>query len=210
MPFDLTNDAGLKAFNDALATQAFANGFTVSGEDSILFESLKAAPAAGKFAHVARWYKNIASYDKKERSEWPGATTSAAAPAADDDEDIDLFGSDSEDEEKAKIVADRLREYAAKKAKKPGPIAKSNIIFDVKPWDDTIDVAEIEKHVRSIEMDGLVWGAGKILPVAFGIKKLQICCVVEDDKVSTDALEEGITSCEDLVQSVDVVAFNKV
>lgn len=59
-------------------------------------------------------------------------------------------------------------------------------------------------------MDGLVWGAGKILPVAFGIKKLQICCVVEDDKVSTDALEESITGFEDLVQSIDVVAFNKV
>ncbi|KAF8359643.1 eef-1B.1 [Pristionchus pacificus] len=209
MSFDLKNDAGLKAFNDALATQAFATGFVLSGDDAALFDSLKAAPDAKKFANVARWYKNVASYDKKERAEWAGATTSAAA-AADDDEDIDLFGSDSEDEEKAKQTAERLREYAAKKSKKPGPIAKSNIIFDVKPWDDTIDIAEIEKSVRSIEMDGLVWGAGKILPVAFGIKKLQICCVVEDDKVSTDALEESITGFEDLVQSIDVVAFNKV
>ncbi|GMR44159.1 hypothetical protein PMAYCL1PPCAC_14354, partial [Pristionchus mayeri] len=209
MSFDLKNDAGLKAFNDALATQAFATGFVLSGEDSNLFESLKAAPDAKKFANVARWYKNIASYDKKERSEWPGATTSAAAEK-DDDEDIDLFGSDSEDEEKAKQTAERLREYAAKKAKKPGPIAKSNIIFDVKPWDDTIDVKDIETAVRGIEMDGLVWGAGKIMPVAFGINKLQICCVVEDDKVSTDVLEENITGFEDLVQSVDVVAFNKV
>lgn len=47
----------------------------------------------------------------------------------------------------AKQTAERLREYAAKKSKKPGPIAKSNIIFDVKPWDDTIDIAEIEKNV---------------------------------------------------------------
>ena len=35
----------------------------------------------------------------KDRAAWPGASTSAAA-AKDDDEDIDLFGSDSEDEEK--------------------------------------------------------------------------------------------------------------
>lgn len=65
MSFDLKNDAGLKAFNDALATQAFATGFVLSGDDAALFDSLKAAPDAKKFANVARWYKNVASYDKK-------------------------------------------------------------------------------------------------------------------------------------------------
>ena len=39
---------------------------------------------------------------------------------------------------------------------------------------------------------------------------LKICCCVEDEKVSTDWLEEQIQGFEDLVQSVDVVAFNKV
>lgn len=38
--------------------------------------------------------------------------------------------------------------------------------------------------MRSIEMEGLVWGSSKLVPVAFGVKKLQIQCVVEDDKVS--------------------------
>uniref|UniRef100_A0AAR2LK01 Elongation factor 1-beta n=1 Tax=Pygocentrus nattereri TaxID=42514 RepID=A0AAR2LK01_PYGNA len=40
--------------------------------------------------------------------------------------------------------------------------------------------------------------------------KLQIACVVEDDKVGTDQLEELITAFEDHVQSVDVAAFNKI
>lgn len=45
----------------------------------------------------------------------------AAAPKADDDEDIDLFGSDDEedDAEKAALTAKRLEEYKAKKALKP-------------------------------------------------------------------------------------------
>nr|ACM09080.1 Elongation factor 1-beta [Salmo salar] len=43
-----------------------------------------------------------------------------------------------------------------------------------------------------------------------GIKKLQIGCVVEDDKVGTDQLEEQITAFEDYVQSMDVAAFNKI
>lgn len=50
-----------------------------------------------------------------------------------DDDDIDLFGSDEEDEEAERIKAQRVQEYAAKKAKKPALIAKSSIILDVKP-----------------------------------------------------------------------------
>uniref|UniRef100_A0A914UMD2 Translation elongation factor EF1B beta/delta subunit guanine nucleotide exchange domain-containing protein n=1 Tax=Plectus sambesii TaxID=2011161 RepID=A0A914UMD2_9BILA len=101
--------------------------------------------------------------------------------------------------------------YAEKKSKKPGPIAKSSVILDVKPWDDETDLGEMEKLVRSIEKDGLVWGGGKLIPLAYGIKKLQIICVIEDDKVSVDDLIEGITEgFADHVQSVDIVAFNKI
>jgi translation elongation factor EF-1beta len=35
-------------------------------------------------------------------------------------------------------------------------VAKSNIILDVKPWDDETDMAEIEKNARLIEADGLL------------------------------------------------------
>ena len=71
-------------------------------------------------------------------------------------------------------------------------------------------MAELERLVRSIQKDGLVWGASKLVPLAYGIKKLQISCVVEDDKVSTDDLEEAIVEFEDHVQSMDIAAFNKV
>lgn len=45
----------------------------------------------------------------------------------------------------------------------PVLIAKSNIILDVKPWDDETDMKELEKEVRKVSMDGLVWGACKWL-----------------------------------------------
>ena len=38
--------------------------------------------------------------------------------------------------------------------------------------------------VRSIEEESLVWSGSKLVPVGYGIKKLQINCVVEDEKVS--------------------------
>ncbi|KAG9329959.1 hypothetical protein JZ751_028530 [Albula glossodonta] len=110
-----------------------------------------------------------------------------------EEDDLDLFGSDEEDDEEAERIREqRVKEYSERKAKKPALIAKSSILLDVKP------------------ADGLLWGSSKLVPVGYGIKKLQIQCVVEDDKVGTDMLEEEITKFEDYVQSVDVAAFNKI
>merc|ERR1719154_114895 len=97
-----------------------------------------------------------------------------------------------------------------KKAKKPATIAKSSILLDVKPWADDTDMAEMERLVRGIEADGLVWGAAKLIPVAYGVRKLQISCVVEDEKIGTDFLEESIEAFDDHVQSIDIAAFNKI
>uniref|UniRef100_A0A915PQN6 Uncharacterized protein n=1 Tax=Setaria digitata TaxID=48799 RepID=A0A915PQN6_9BILA len=210
--FDLKADTGMAAFDEHLKDFAYASGYTPSGDDTQLFGSITSTPST-KYANILRWYRHIQSFSDAERKSWPTAMTSTngVLEKEENEEDIDLFGSDDEDdEEKARITAARLKAYEEKKAKKPAAVAKSNIIFDVKPWDDSIEIADIERNIRTVEMDGLVWGAAKILPVAYGIKKLQICCVVEDDKVSSDWLEEQIMGFEDLVQSVDIVAFNKL
>ncbi|XP_034002906.1 elongation factor 1-delta-like isoform X5 [Trematomus bernacchii] len=128
----------------------------------------------------------------------------------DDDDDMDLFGSDEDDEEAEKLKEERLKAYAAKKSQKPVLIAKSSILLDVKPWDDETDMVKLEECVRSVQAEGLLWGSSKLVAVGYGIKKLQIACVVEDDKVGTDLLEEEITKFEDYIQSVDIAAFNKI
>lgn len=142
------------------------------------------------------------------------APKAAPAPADDDedDDDVDLFGSEDEDEDKAaaELREKRLAEYAAKKSKKPALIAKSNVILDIKPWDDETDMKQMEAEVRKITMDGLLLGASKLVPLAYGIHKLQLSCVIEDDKVSVDELQEKIELIEDYVQSVDIAAFNKI
>ncbi|EDS41398.1 elongation factor -1 beta,delta [Culex quinquefasciatus] len=143
----------------------------------------------------------------------PAKKAAAPAPAADDDDDdVDLFGSEDEDEDKAaaELREKRLAEYAAKKSKKPALIAKSNVILDIKPWDDETDMKQMELEVRKITMDGLLLGASKLVPLAYGIHKLQMSCVIEDDKVSVDELQEKIELIEDYVQSVDIAAFNKI
>ncbi|CAL8288412.1 unnamed protein product [Lota lota] len=234
---DLRSPAGLALLDGFLADKSYIEGFVPSQADVAVFDAISSPPAS-QLCHALRWYNHIKSFQKEKASlpgvkkplaqygpagvadstKCPPARPAPARPAPaddddddDDDDDLDLFGSDDEEsEEVAKIKAERLAEYAAKKSKKPALIAKSSILLDVKPWDDETDMAKLEECVRTIQMDGLLWGQSKLVPVGYGIRKLQIGCVVEDDKVGTDILEERITAFEDYVQSMDVAAFNKI
>ena len=65
--------------------------------------------------------------------------------------------------------------------------------------------------IIAIEMDGLFWKTEwKKEPVAYGIFKIVIGATIEDEKVSTDTVAEMIEGFEDEVQSVDILAFNKL
>ncbi|KAJ3123026.1 Translation elongation factor 1 beta [Nowakowskiella sp. JEL0407] len=212
----LDKPAGLAVLNSFLEDKSYIEGYTATQADVAVFEAVKTAPSATEYPYAARWFSHIKSFAEKQKL--PGTKKAAsaygpasAAPAEEEEEDVDLFGSDDEvDEEAERIKAQRLAEYQEKKKAKPKPAAKSMVILDVKPWDDETDMKLLEDGVRAITMDGLVWGTSKLVAVGYGIKKLQITCVVEDDKVGVDDLSDQITGLEDYVQSVDVAAFNKL
>jgi elongation factor 1-beta len=224
---DFVAESGLSALNSWLSTRSYIVGYTPSQADVTCYKALSAAPDAAKYPNAARWYKHIHSHET-EFETLPGeqstdiskygpetvATTvsPAAAPAAEEDEDdVDLFGSDDEeDAENERLKQQRLEEYRAKKALKPKTIAKSVVTLDVKPWDDETNMDELIANVKAIEKDGLVWGAHTLVPVGYGIKKLQINLVVEDEKVSLDELQQQIEEDEDHVQSTDIAAMQKL
>ena len=192
----------------------------------VCFKALKEAPPVERYPHAYRWYNHIKSYEA-DFSTLPGdpskafttygpeavaVTQNPKDAPADDDDEVDLFGSD-EEEEDPEVVAERekrLAEYKKKKEGKAKPAAKSLVTLDVKPWDDETDMNELVQNVLAIEMDGLVWGAHKLVAVGFGIKKMQVNLVVEDEKVSLDELQGKIEEDEDHVQSTDVVAMQKL
>lgn len=68
----------------------------------------------------------------------------------------------------------------------------------------------LEAGVRAIATDGLLWGASTLVPIGYGVQKLQINVVVEDEKVSVDDLQEQIDAMEELVQSSEVLAMQKL
>ncbi|BEI91626.1 uncharacterized protein CcaverHIS019_0404460 [Cutaneotrichosporon cavernicola] len=211
-----------------LSTRAYIDGDAASTADVAVFETLRLSDV--KEPHTARWYKHIASYAGETSSlptgkaPFAGVVAAAGAAAAeeeDDDEDIDLFGSDDEvDEEAERVKAERIAAYnKVKEAKKQEKlasgkqleVAKSVVTLQVKPWDDETDMKELEDGVRAIEVDGLLWGASKLVPVGYGIKMLQITLVIEDAKVSLQDLQDKITDdLEDFVQSTDVAAMQKL
>merc|ERR1712072_1568279 len=130
---DFASDAGMALLDNWVKTRSYIVGYSPP--------------------HADRWYKHIQSFEP-EFSSLPGdptkeytaygpeshelPTNPAKAPnAAADDDEIDLFGSDDEDEESKKIKEERVKQYSEKKAAKgPKPAAKSMVSLDVKPWDD--------------------------------------------------------------------------
>ncbi|KAF2804904.1 elongation factor 1-beta [Mytilinidion resinicola] len=225
---DFISDAGLTLLNNWVKTRSYIVGYAPTQADVKVFQAFEKTPAAEKYPYAARWYNHIATFES-EFSSLPGDPSKVAtaygpevselpinpakAPAAaEEDDDVDLFGSDDEEEdaEAIRIREERLAEYKKKKEGKTKPAAKSIVTLDVKPWDDETDMKELEAQVRAIEQDGLVWGGSKLVPVGFGIKKLQINLVIEDEKVSTNDLQEKIEEFEDYVQSTDIAAMQKL
>jgi translation elongation factor EF-1beta len=76
--------------------------------------------------------------------------------------------------------------------------------MDVKVWEADQDLMALFKKITTeVKMDGLVWSEGcKLADVAFGIKKLVISAIIEDEKVGIADVEDPILAMEDLVQSV--------
>ncbi|KAG6864608.1 hypothetical protein C0991_008286 [Blastosporella zonata] len=214
--------ANLVKLEQHLATRSYVEGYTPSQADVLVFKAVGAAPDAAKSPNVARWYTHIQSYAAEHatlsgsstagEAFLGGAATAAAPAAAADDDEFDLFAEadEEEDAEAERIKAERVAAYNAKKAGKAKTIAKSIVTMDIKPWDDETDMVALEAAVRSIEQDGLLWGASKLVAIGYGIKKLQMTLVVEDEKVSTDELQEKIAEFEDYVQSTDIAAMSKL
>ncbi|KAL6009918.1 hypothetical protein ACLOJK_000349 [Asimina triloba] len=193
-------------------------------DDIKVFAAVIKKPGEG-YPNAASWYENVSSLlgarfpGKAVGVQFVGQSASAApvavvedkkdAQAGDDDDDLDLFGDETEEEKKAA----EEREAAAKASSKKKESGKSSVLLDVKPWDDETDMKKLEEAVRSVEMPGLLWGASKLAPVGYGIKKLQIMMTIVDDLVSVDnIIEERLTvePINEYIQSCDIVAFNKI
>ncbi|GAU17158.1 hypothetical protein TSUD_177880 [Trifolium subterraneum] len=222
--YNLKSESGLKKLNEYLLTRSYITGYQASKDDVTVYSALSSVPSV-EFVNVARWYKHIDALLRISGvfGEGSGVTVESslvaeeaiATPPAteaeddDDDDDVDLFGEETEEEKKAA----EERAAAVKASGKKKESGKSSVLLDVKPWDDETDMKKLEEAVRSVQLEGLFWGASKLVPVGYGIKKLQIMLTIVDDLVSVDNMVEDYLTVEPIneyVQSCDIVAFNKI
>lgn len=227
---NLGSAAGLKKLDQYLLARSYITGYQASKDDITVYSALKSAPSA-EYVNVSRWYNHIDALLRISgvTAEGSGITVQGSAPISeeavatppagdskaaavdddDDDDDVDLFGEETEEEKKA--AEERAATVKASTKKKES--GKSSVLLDVKPWDDETDMKKLEEAVRSVQMEGLFWGASKLVAVGYGIKKLQIMLTIVDDLVSVDDLiDEKLTAepINEYVQSCDIVAFNKI
>lgn len=113
-----------------------------SQADVACFKALSVRPDAAKQPDAARWWAHIASYEA-DFATLPGDASKpytaygpeVVAAAEKENDEVDLFGSDDEeDSEAARVREERVAAYKEKKAAKPKAAAKSVVIMDVKPW----------------------------------------------------------------------------
>ncbi|GAV56548.1 EF1_GNE domain-containing protein [Cephalotus follicularis] len=226
--YDLGSASGLKKLDDYLLTRSYITGYQASKDDITVYANLSKAPSS-EYVNVSRWYSHIDALLRisgvsaegcgvtiegfvpveEEAIATPPVADTKAAADEDDDDDVDLFGEETEEEKKAA----EERAAAVKASGKKKESGKSSVLLDVKPWDDETDMKKLEEAVRSVQMEGLLWGASKLVPVGYGIKKLSIMMTIVDDLVSVDnVIEEYLTvePINEYVQSCDIVAFNKI
>ena len=148
-----------------------------------------------------------AAAEKKEEAQ----PASKSAAAEEDINEDDLFGGDDDATADAAASLAKKKQPVEKK-KKAAPIAKSIVLIEVKPESDETDLDALAARILAVERDGLTWKTEyKKEPVAFGIFKLLIGFVIEDDKVSVDNdIIPLLESWEEQVQSVDIHSFNKL
>jgi elongation factor 1-beta len=108
---------------------------------------------------------------------------------------------------------EKEKEKKEKKGDKPALIAKSIVLLDIKVWEMEQDLGVLATKIfNEVQKEGLVWKTEpQFIDIAFGIKKLRIGCVIEDEKVSVDDdIVDVLQAWEEEVQSVDIHSFNKL
>ena len=213
-----------------LENNLFVKGAQPSHDDAEAFAKFveaKVVPDQDKYPSVWAWYSLMVLFEdevikswkpqgkpeqhKKEKGGKGGKKNKNEEKKEEkaEEDDLDLFGDETEEDKKAK--EEMKQKNKEKKGKKKKEVDKSHVILEIKGWDAEQDLEALAKKIIStIKMDGLSWNTGyKLEEVAFGIKKLVIAFLAEDDKVSVQEIIDTLESWENEIQSVETVSFNK-
>lgn len=214
----------LTALNKALENSLYIKGGAPSIDDASTFEAMKAeklVPLHDKYPNVWAWYSLMVLYEEVVIASWKAQKEEKTETKKNvkkpehkkpeekkEDDDFDPFAEETqEDKEKLENLKKKNKEEGKKKKDdKKGP-ARSLILIEVKGWDSEQDFdALAQKIIKEIKMNGLQWKEEyKLAEVAFGVKKIILGMVVEDDICSVDDITEKLEAWEDDISSVNIL-----
>ena len=224
----------LAELEKSLANSLFIRGEQPTQEDATNFAKFveaKCVPDQDKYPSVWAWYSLMVLFEDEVIKSWKPAEKPQEKKGGKgkdqgkkgkkekegekkdegkkEEDDLDLFGEENEDDIKAK--EEMKKKNKDKKKDKKKPVDKSHVILEIKGWEEGQDLEALAKKIIStIQKDGLQWNTGyKLEEVAFGVKKLVIAFLAEDEKCSVQEIVDELESWENDIQSVEVVSFNK-
>jgi elongation factor 1-beta len=174
----LSTAAGLQQLDAWLMSRSYVFGFAPTAADATVLALVGSADVK-KYTNVARWSKHISSFPEAKRAKFASADPlsvaeeSAAKPAKksggddlglfDDEEDeLDLFGDDDEEDEEIDLAAAAAAaasaggasKMEAKRAKKHKlAIARSQIVYEVKPMTPETDLDALAEKIKATYME---------------------------------------------------------
>jgi hypothetical protein len=153
------SDGGADGIESQLAKALWLGGQQPSAADREAFEGMASAPNPETHPSAFAWWLLVSKFTPAVRGSWGGAAAEAPKgkaegkgkgkkeekkPAKEEEDDMDdLFGSEDEEEAAAAKEAAMKAAEAGKKKKKAPPVAKSVIVWDVKPWGPEVDLDEL-------------------------------------------------------------------
>jgi len=153
--------ANLAQYEKTLNDQQFLGGQQPTAADREAYEALKnTVPSPATHPNTFAWWVLVHRFSDAIRNSWAGAQPAAAkggdkkatpapakkeeAPKKKDDDDMDLFGDDDEDDAEAKKKLEEAKKANVKKVKEK-PVAKSLILFEVKPYEAETNLDDLAK-----------------------------------------------------------------
>ena len=224
--FKMVDDSKLAEFDGKLKDSLYIGGNAPSIVDAETFEALKKEnkiPDQEKYPNVWAWYSLIAIYEDEVVESWKAQHQHQHHHHKKDekkkeekkedagDDDFDPFAEQTE-EEKKDLEAAKHHKGEKKKDKKV-EAQRSLVLLEIKGFESDQDLDALAKKIqKEIKKDGLKWKEEyNLKEIAFGIKKILMGVIVEDEKVSVDDdIIEPLLQWEEEVQSVDIVSFDKL
>ncbi|VWU49646.1 elongation factor 1-beta, putative [Hepatocystis sp. ex Piliocolobus tephrosceles] len=199
--------------NDFFADHSYYQNYMLSSCDIKIFNQIKCVVDKNKYPHLFRWYKHINSLPSyilqqhmdntkvggnKTVLENKNEVAKIKPSNDDDDDDIDLFGDNDDDKN---ILAEKKKENEKKLKEKKDKEREKNrsiLIIEIKPKSIDTDLSIIPKLIKQKIVDANIkWGEEvKKLPVAFGLYKIQMSCIIYDEFVNTNELIEKIENID--------------